>query len=214
VASIWGQRHVAAEVFARVFSMGNVSREGLNGACWDAAVAAPSDPAQCLFAAHALPFVATRTFLLNSFQDEYQAMTFLAPALGSLDAPGGLVESAAFAPCTKSPQAGCNASQYAQWRAMGSELQGFMLQSLGAPSSAAHGGFLHSCATHGSCILGRCSSVRLAGSSSSRGLTAMRALRSWWLREQAPHVHVDAGWPPASAWPAVQQPNPSCPAPY
>ena len=200
VASIYAGRRFAAEVFARVAAMGNVTRAGVNAACWDAH---GGEAAPCLFAAAALPFVATPTFVMNSFQDEWQAQTFLAPDPATLDAPGGLVEAAVFAPCTRAPATGCNATQYAQWRGLGAALLSAMRGAVAAP----HGGFLHSCPTHGSCILGRCTAVRLA----STGETAMGALGRW-LRGEAV-LEVDTEWPGAGAWPSVRQPNSLCPAP-
>ncbi len=213
VTSIYGGMRIAAEVFSRVMQMGNVTREGVNAACWDATTA--NEMLLCFFPAHALPFVSTRTFIMNSFQDEYQASTFLAPNLSSLNAPGGLVESTAFIPCISAPWTDCNSTQYAQWRGMGSELLSYQLAALRAPSSASHGGFLHSCPTHGSCIEGRCTSVRLAGNATA--INAMGAL-ALWLNDASPapdeHIYIDQQWPNAQAWPSVPAPNPSCPAPY
>ena len=213
LASVWGGRRFAAEVFARVAGMGNVSREGVGAACWDAhgGAAAP-----CLFAAAALAHSATPTFVLNSFQDEYQAGTFLAPSPPSLDAPGGLAEDAAFAPCTRAPARGCNATQYAQWRGMGAALLGAMRSAIAPP----HGGFLHSCPTHGTCIQGRCTAVRLAGAAGG-GETGMGALGRWLAgagagagAAQPLVLAVDEEWPAAGAWPNVRAPNALCPAPY
>ena len=77
--------------------------------------------------------------------------------------------------------------------------------------AAPHGAFLHSCPTHGSCILGRCTAVRLA----STGETGMAALARW--RRLAPGapalLAVDDEWPAAAAWPGVRAPNALCPAP-
>ena len=208
VASVWGGRRVAAEVFGRVVGMGNVSREGVNGACYDARGGGAAAAAACFFPQASLPFVATPVFILNSFQDQYQAATFLAPNLTTLDAPGGLAMDAAFAPCVRAPATGCSGAQYAEWRGLGAQLLGAMRGALAA-SGGRHGAFLASCPTHGACIEGRCGGVRLGGAGGESGMGALAR----WLAGGRGLVDVDAQWPAAGAWPTVAAPNPTCPAP-
>ena len=109
-ASIWGGRHFFTGVFQRVVEMGNISTPAqVNGACM--AAKAPKDRWQCFMAEYALPHLATRVFILNSFQDEYQAVTMLSPNTSTADAPGGVTQWAPFAPCTHAPWRGCNATR-------------------------------------------------------------------------------------------------------
>jgi hypothetical protein len=130
-ASIWGGRHFLTEVFQRVVAMGNVTHPAqVNGACMQAR--APPLQWQCFMAEYTLPYLATRVFIFNSFEDQWQAESMLSPNTSSINAPGGVVQWAPFAPCTHAPTSGCNATQYAQWHGWRRTLLGVRAQ-VGAP---------------------------------------------------------------------------------
>ena len=209
-ASIWGGRHFLTEVFQRVVAMGNVTRPAqVNGACMQAH--APPLQWQCFMAEYTLPFLATRVFMFNSFEDQWQAQEMLSPNMSTADAPGGVVQWAPFVPCTHAPASGCNATQYAQWQGMSAQ---FLARARAAAAAApvAHGAFLTSCPTHGTCIKGRCQRITLKG-----GQHPMGALLAWYADAAArpgDHWLEDSPWPEAWAPAGVTPPNPTCDAPW
>jgi hypothetical protein len=151
---------------------------------------------------------------------------FLSHAPSSLSSLPGLFlkqEYPPFVPCTAAPWSGCNETQYGQWRTWGSQFLAHLNASVGGAlppqkaaagalrmGTAAHGGFLHSCPTHGTCISGRCTSVNLA----STGATAYGTLLEWWGNTGSrPVWAIDDAWPAHSLWPAIKPPNKMCPPP-
>jgi hypothetical protein len=149
-------------------------------------------------------------------------MTMLSPDPASLDDAGGVVQYAPFVPCTHAPQSGCNATQYSQWQGLGAQILSHLMAAVAAsPIAEQHGGFLTSCPTHGTAVFNRSNTVRLRGVPD--GLTAMEALRAWYAATEGgegapaaalPRFSFDAPWPPASAWPAIVEPNALCAAPW
>ena len=215
-ASIWAGEHVMAAVFKRVADMGNVSGgepDQVDASCM---LATPPDLRwQCFLAEISLRHVSTPMFFFNSFQDQYQGMTMLSPDPTSLDAAGGVVQYAPFVPCTHAPQSGCNASQYAQWVGLRPEFIAHFSEAVAAsPAAALHGAYLTSCPTHGTCVFGRCTSVRLRGEAG--GLTGMAALARWYAGDPARegNFSIDAAWPEPGAWPQIDEPNKDCPSPW
>lgn len=209
-ASIWGGQHFFTGVFQRVVAMGNVSAPAqANGACM--AAKAPADRWQCFLAEYTLPHLATRVFIFNSFQDQYQAMEFLSPNVSTADAPGGVTQWAPFAPCTHAPWRGCSATQYSQWVDWGAQFLP-RARAAAAATRVAHGAFLTSCPTHGTCIEGRCTTITLRN-----GQHPMGALLAWLNDASAApgkHWTEDAPWPAAWSPAGVAPPNPTCAAPW
>ena len=141
---------------------------------------------------------------------------------------GLLQEYPLFDNCTSAPWQGCNASQYAQWRGWGDQflahlnasLQGALppqqMHAVGTPygshskSGPGHGGFFHSCPTHGSCISGRCTSVRILNGT---GPSGYETLLAWWQSSVGNVWAIDDAWPSPTAWPLIRPPNYLCPLP-
>ena len=211
--SIWAGTHIFGGIVERVVEMGNVSGapEHVNAACW--AAHAQDFRWRCFFAEVSLPYMSTPIFIMNSFQDEYQAGAVIAPDPASLDEAGGVREYPLFKNCTAAPATGCNASQYYAWRGLGSQILTRAAAARDAsPARARIGAFWHSCPTHGTAINGRSVSVHLRGAPG--GITASDALHAWLSGATGDHGYVDAQWPNASAWPLIPVPNADCPAPY
>lgn len=208
-ASIWNSAHIMTDIFKRIVAMGNITAaDQVNARCMASTPA--SQQWRCFMAEYTLPFVQTPMFFLNSFQDQYQAMTMLAPEPASVNNSGGVVEYAPFVACTHTPQTGCNATQYTQWLGLGTQfLQRLRAAITASNASVGHGGYITSCPTHGSCVFGRCSSVRLGGAAD--GLTGRDALVQWYTGMARGKWSFDNPWP--STWPHVQEPNVLCPSP-
>lgn len=164
--SIWGAR-IMTSVFARVAEFGNVtggSPTQVNAAC----VAATPPPLRhhCFMAQFTLPFTTTPTFVVNSMVDEWQAENILAPNTNTLPAVSTYPP---FKPCIAHPSpAACNATQWGQWRGLGTQfleaLQG--ARNATPPALAAHhGGVISSCPIHTTLIGGLSRRIVVGGKS-------------------------------------------------
>lgn len=210
-ASIWSGRHFFTEVFQRVVGMGNITSPlQVNSACM--AARQPEDHWMCFLAEYTLPYLQTRLFIFNSFEDEYQSQTMLSPNMSSANNPGGVTQWVPFHPCTHAPWVGCNATQYQQWQGMGGEFLS-RVRAAAAATPVAHGAYLTSCPTHGTCIEGRCQKIALKGG----GQHPMDSLLAWYRdTDPSPGVHwlEDAQWPETWTPTGVTPPNPTCDLPY
>jgi len=208
-ASIWSERHFFTEVFKRVVAMGNItSPMQVNSACM--AAKQPQESWMCFLAEYTLPHLETRVYIFNSFQDQYQAQTMLSPNISSADDPGGVTQWTPFHSCTHAPWSGCNATQYAQWRGMGGQFLS-RVRAAAAASKVAHGAFLTSCPTHGTCIQGRCQSIALKGG----GQHPMASLLAWYADEGTEtHWLEDDPWPDTWYPTGITPPNPTCAMPW
>jgi hypothetical protein len=209
-ASIWNGRHFFTQVFQRVVSMGNITTPAqVNSACM--AAKQPQLQWQCFLAEYTLPYLVTRLFIFNSFQDQYQAWTMLSPNISSADAPGGVTEWDPFVPCTHAPWNGCNATQYVEWQGMGGQFL-TRVRAAAAATSIAHGAFISSCPTHGTCINDRCQRITLSG-----GQHPMSSLLDWYADKGAKPGQYwleDTQWPVAWDPSGVTKPNPTCDSPW
>ena len=167
----------------------------------------------CFFAEYTLPYLATRLYIFNSFQDQYQTQTMLSPNISSEDAPGGVTQWAPFHPCTHTPATGCNETQYVEWQGWGGQFLS-RVRAAAAASTVRHGAYLTSCPTHGTCIEGRCQSVVFPG-----GQRPMASLLAWYLDKGSNNSRTrwwleDAQWPEAWSPTGVTPPNPTCALPW
>ena len=131
--SIWDKRRIMTGVFASVASFSNVTGgapEQVNAAC--AAATPPARRWQCFMAQYTLPHLATPSFVVNSFVDEWQTSNVLAPNPTYVRA---IAPYAPFVPCIKAPtvvaSATCNATQAALW-------VGVFLRARARAAAAAH----------------------------------------------------------------------------
>ena len=166
-ASIWAGRHLYTEIYTRIADFGNISAgepDQVNAAC--VAANPGGERWRCFMAQYTYPFVATRTFLLQSQVDQFQTGNILAPNLNISYAASTYPP---FAPCILNPgPVACNSTQFAQWQGYSSQFFTALNASLAATPAdvlARSGGVITSCPIHTTAISGISHKIVVGGAS-------------------------------------------------